>query len=169
MDKKANESADVQNRTYVDRKSDHEMVVTRTFDARAHTVFEAWAKPELFSQWWVPESFGMTLLACDMDVRVGGGYRLAFSHPASDQPMSFFGTYTEVIADTRIVWTNEESDDGPVTTVTFEEHGGKTVLVVHNRFPSKEALDAEIASGAMDGLGITLNQLEVFLRTFATA
>ncbi len=79
--------------TKVVRKSDRELVVTRTFNAPAHIVFEAWSKPDLFKQWWVPKSAGMSLLSCDMDIRTGGTYRLVFRHPAFDQPMTFFGTY----------------------------------------------------------------------------
>ncbi len=149
--------------TVAERLSDRELVVTRSFDAPAHIVFQAWARPELFRQWWVPKSFGMTLLACEMDVRIGGNYRLEFGHPQFDQPMAVFGTYLEVVPDSCLSWTNEESDDGAVTTVTFEEAEGRTLVKVHNLFPSKEALDAEIASGGTSGMGETLDQLDQFI------
>src|SRR5689334_2293941 len=137
------------NRTAVERKSDRELVVTRTFNAPAHIVFEAWTKPELFKRWWVPKSLGMSLLSCEMDVRVGGKYRLEFEPNA----MAFFGTYLEVTPNSRLVWTNEEGGEGgPVTTVTFEEKGGKTQLVMHESYPSKEALDAA-GTGAADAMG----------------
>jgi uncharacterized protein YndB with AHSA1/START domain len=165
MDERVIDPTLMQNRTMVERKSDREMVVTRTFDAPARIMFEAWTKPKLFRQWWVPRSFGLSLLACEMDVRAGGGYRLEFGHPASEQPMTFYGSYIEVIPNARIVWTNEESEDGAVTTVTFNEQNGKTLLVISNCFPSKEALDGEIASGATDGMGETLDQLEEFIVT----
>ena len=84
----------MKNRTTVERKSDRELVVTRTFDAPAHIVFEAWTKPDLFKRWWVPKSFGLSLLSCEMDVRAGGTYRLVFS--ASPEPMAFFGRYIDV-------------------------------------------------------------------------
>ena len=117
------------NRTSVERKSDRELVVTRSFNAPANIVFQAWTEPELFKRWWVPESGGMSLLSCDMDVRTGGGYRLVFRHPASGEPMAFYGTYKEVTPNKRLVWTNEEeSDQGAVTTVTFEETDGKTLV-----------------------------------------
>src|SRR5678809_1181231 len=110
-------------RTTVERKSDRELVVTRTFNAPARLVFEAWTKPELFKQWWVPKSMGMTLRSCELDVRVGGGYRLVFG-----QGMEFFGKYIEVTPPSRLAWTNEEGGEaGPVTTVTFEEKAGKTL------------------------------------------
>jgi len=136
------------NRTTVERKSDCELVVTRTFNAPVHIVFEAWSKAELFKRWWVPKSAGMSLLSCDMDVRTGGAYRLVFSHPAFDQPMAFFGTYREVTPLKRIVWTNEESDQGAVTTVTFEENAGKTLVTLHELYSTKAALDEALAGSA---------------------
>jgi uncharacterized protein YndB with AHSA1/START domain len=136
------------NRTTVERTSDRELVVTRTVDAPARFVFEAWTTPELIMRWWAPESFGITFLSCETDVRTGGSYRYVFGHPASEQPMAFFGRYIEVVPPSRLVWTNEEADDGAVTTATFEEKDGKTLVVVHDFYPSKEALDEALASGS---------------------
>jgi uncharacterized protein YndB with AHSA1/START domain len=130
----------VRGRTNVERTSERELVVTRTFDAPARIVFEAWTKPELFMQWWAPKSIGAPLLSCEMDVRTGGKYRLEFGQDASNS-WAFFGKYIEVIPHSRLVWTNEEDEDGAVTTVTFEENGGKTLLIFHETYPSKEALD----------------------------
>jgi uncharacterized protein YndB with AHSA1/START domain len=145
-------------RTTVERRSDRELVVTRTFDAPARLVFEAWTTPELFSQWWVPRSMGMTLRSCEMDVCVGGRYRLNFG-----EGMNFFGRYLEVTPYSRLAWTNEESGEaGPVTTVTFDEQDGKTRLVLHELYPSKEALDAA-GTGAADALGETFTQLDELL------
>jgi uncharacterized protein YndB with AHSA1/START domain len=138
----------MKNHTTVERKSEREIVVTRAFNGPAHIVFEAWTNPELLKQWWVPKSFGITFVSCEADVRTGGTYRFVFSHPASEQPMAFFGRYIEVVPHSRIVWTNEESADGPVSTVTFEEKDGKTLLVLSELYPSKEALDEAIASGS---------------------
>jgi uncharacterized protein YndB with AHSA1/START domain len=157
--------SDTKRSTVAERISDREMVVTRSFDAPAHLLFEAWSKADLFRQWWVPKSYGLSLLSCEMDVRVGGGYRLVFAHPESGAPMAFFGTYVEVIPNACISWTNEESEDGAVTTVTFAEQDGKTSLSVSNLFPSKEALDTEIASGATGGMQETLDQLDEVLVT----
>ena len=143
----------------VERTSERELVVTRTINGPARLVFKAWTDPELFKQWWVPKSFGMTLESCEMDVREGGTYRLVFRHPAAPEPMAFFGTYLEVVPNSRLVWTNEEAGDaGQVTTVTFEDQGGKTVVVVHDLYPSKEALDAETA--ATGGMPESLAQLD---------
>ena len=150
------------NRTVVERKSDLELVVTRTFNAPVHIVFEAWSKPELFQRWWVPESVGMSLVLCDMDVRTGGTYRLVFSHPDFDQPMAFFGTYREVTPNARIVWTNDEGDAGGVTTVTFEEEAGKTRVTYQERFPTKAACDDAIA-GSAQGLPEQFAQLDALL------
>src|SRR5262247_4047410 len=121
------EATPMKNRTTVERTSEREIVVTRAFNGPARIVFEAWTKPELFKRWWVPKSCGLTLLSCEMDARVGGGYRLVYSHPAAPEPMAFFGKYIEVTPHSRLVWTNDEGKDGgTVTTVTFEQEGGET-------------------------------------------
>ncbi len=162
MDARTESETAVKSRTTVERKSELELVVTRTINAPARIVYEAWTKPELFRQWWVPKSFGLTLLSCDLDVRVGGQYRLVFAH--GDSQMAFFGRYLEVIPPSRIVWTNEEGEDaGPVTTATFEEKGGKTLVVLHELYPSKESLDAAMASGEKSGLDETFDQLDELL------
>jgi uncharacterized protein YndB with AHSA1/START domain len=152
-------------RTAVERKSERELVVTRTINGPARIVYEAFAKPELFKRWWVPKSFAASLLSCELDVRVGGTYRLVFSHEGSE-PMAFFGRYLEVTPHSRLVWTNDEGDDGgAVTTATLEEKGGRTLLVMHDLYPSKEALDAAIASGATGALPETLEQLDELVVT----
>jgi uncharacterized protein YndB with AHSA1/START domain len=148
------------NRTTVQKKSDREIVVTRTFDAPPRLVFEAWSRPELFKKWWVPKSMGMTLRSCEMDMRTGGTYRLSFG-----DGMDFFGRYIEVTPPSRIVWTNEEGgENGCVTTVTFEEKDGQTRLVMSELYPSKEALDAA-GTGAADATHETFAQLDELLAT----
>lgn len=131
-------------------------------NAPAHIVFEAWSKPELFKRWWVPKSAGLSLLSCDMDVRTGGAYRLVFRHPTSDQPKAFFGTYREVTPQKRLVWTNEESDQGAVTTVTFEENAGKTLVTLHELYPTKADLDEALA-GSAEALPERVVQLDELL------
>ena len=149
--------------TDAERTSDRELVVTRTFDAPARIVYEAWTRPELFQRWWAPKSHDVVIVSCELDVRVGGGYRLVMRQGDS-QPMAFFGRYLEVTPPSRLVWTNEESGEGgAITTVTFEEKGGKTRLVIHDLYASKEALDAAIASGSTCGMDETLAQLEALL------
>ena len=157
----------MKNPTTVERKSERELVITRTFNAPPRIVFEAWTKAELFKRWWVPKSAPITLLSCEMDVRVGGGYRLVFD-AGGGKTMAFFGRYTEVTPPSRLVWTNDEGgEDGAVTTVTFEEKGGKTLIVLHDLHPSKAALDA--ALGSYDAMGETLDQLDEVLATLGAS
>jgi uncharacterized protein YndB with AHSA1/START domain len=152
-------------RAAVVRKSDRELVVSRSFDCSARHLFEAWTKAELFKQWWVPKSLGLNLLSCELDVRVGGTYRLVFALDGG-KTMAFHGRYLEVVPNARIVWTNDEGEDGAVTTVTFVEAGGKTQLTLHELYPSKEAADAGLASGSYDGMSETFDQLgEVLARS----
>jgi len=149
-------------RTTVQKKSEREIVVTRTFDAPARLVFEAWSRPELFKRWWVPRSMGMTLRSCEMDVRTGGKYRLVFGDDPA-HPMAFFGNYLEVAPNQRIVWTNEENgEEGSVTTVTFEERDGKTLQIMSELYPAKEALDAA-GTGAQEVTHETYEQLDELL------
>src|SRR6186713_3421728 len=159
--RRESEPTPMKNRTTVERKSERELVVTRTFNGPARIVFEAWTRPELFRRWWAPKSSGASLLSCEMDVRVGGRYRIEFGHEAS-RSMAFFGRYIEVTPHSRLVWTNDESDDGAVTTVTFEEQGGKTLLVLHELYPSKEALDDAIV-GMEGGMPEQFEQLDELL------
>jgi uncharacterized protein YndB with AHSA1/START domain len=163
---RASEAAPMNNPTTVERTSERELVVTRTFDGSARLVFDAWTRAELFRQWWVPKSMGMSLLSCEMDVRVGGTYRLEFAY--GDSRAAFFGTYKEVTPPSRLVWTNEESEEGSVTTVTFAEQGGRTLVVMHELYPSKEALDAA-GSGAADAMGETFEQLDELLLTLGAS
>ena len=163
MDRQISDHPVAQNRTMVERKSDRELVVTRLFDAPPHLVFRAWAEPELFRRWWVPKGAGVTLLSCEMDVRTGGKYRLEFAAGGTDT-MAFHGKYLAVVPDERIVWTNEEEDEGAVTTVTFENQGGKTLLTFHELYPSREALD-EAMAGSAAGLPVQLDQLDELLPT----
>ena len=155
--------------TNAERKSERELVVTRTFNAPPRLVFEEWTKPELLKRWWVPKSSGLTLHSLEADVRVGGRYRLVFTYGDS-KPMEFFGRYLEVTPHSRLVWTNEEGEHGgEITTVTFEEKGGKTLLSVHELYPSKEALDAAIASGSTSGMPETFEQLAELLATLGAS
>ena len=157
------------NPTTIERKSERELVITRTLNGPAHIVFEAWTRPELLKRWWIPKSLGMSFVSCEADVRTGGTYRFVFSHPAFEQPVAFFGRYVEVTPYSRIVWTNEESADGALTTVTFEETGGETLLVLHELHPSKQALDEAIASGSSSAAPEQFEQLDEILATLVTA
>ena len=159
-----NETTPTKNRTDVERKSELELVVRRTVNAPARLVFEAWTKAELFQRWWVPKSFGLTLLSCEMDVRVGGQYRLVFRH--EDSTMEFFGTYLEVTPHSRLIWTSEEGDGGnTITTVTFDESAGKTLVVLHDLYPSKEAVD----TGSTGAMPEALDQLDELLASLGSS
>lgn len=148
----------------VERISDRELIVTRTISGPASRIFQAWARPDLFRRWWAPASFGLTIVAYDADVRTGGTYRLELAHPAAEQTMAFFGKYLEVVPDRRIVWTNDEGDqDGPVTSVRFEDRDGDTIVTINDLYPSRESLDAAIASGGTSGWGEQLAQLDALL------
>jgi uncharacterized protein YndB with AHSA1/START domain len=152
------------NRTTLVRKSDRELFITRIFDAPARIVFKAWTTPDVFKQWWAPKSMEATLRSVEMDVRTGGGYRVEFVHPQAPEPFAFYGKYLEVTPPSRLVWTNAESDQGAITTVTFEEKGGKTHLTLSELYPTKEALD-EAVSGmeAMDEQFLQLDDVLVTL------
>jgi uncharacterized protein YndB with AHSA1/START domain len=153
-------------RTAIERRSDRELVVTRIFDAPARLVFEAWSRAELFQQWWAPKSGPVPLLSCEMDVRTGGGYRLTFGRDEANS-MSFFGKYLEVTPPSKIVWTNDEGEQGSVTTVTFQEHDGRTLLVLRELYPSKEAFDE--SAGAEDALPEQFAQLDALLLTLGAS
>jgi uncharacterized protein YndB with AHSA1/START domain len=155
----AGEAASSKSQTTVERTSDRELVVTRTVNGPARLVFRAWTEAELFRQWWVPKSYGLNLLSCEIDARVGGGYRMVFKH--EEATMEFFGKYLEVTPPSRLVWTNEEGDGVTVTTVTFTEVAGKTTVVLRDLYPSKEALDAQ--SGSTGAMPEAFEQLDELL------
>jgi uncharacterized protein YndB with AHSA1/START domain len=163
-ERRESERTAMKNQPTVERESDQDLVVTRTVRGPARLVFEAWTNADLFKRWWVPKSHGLTLISCEIDAREGGTYRLVFKHPAAEQPMAFFGTYLEVTPHSRLVWTNEEAGEGgAVTTVTFEERGADTLVVLRDRYPSKQALDDAIASESTCGFGESFEQLDQLL------
>ena len=162
MDQKIRNAGSAESRTSVERRGDREIVVTRTFNAPPSIVYRAWSQPELFQRWWVPKSAsGVSLVSCDMDVRAGGKYRLEFGAGGSDT-MAFYGKYLEVVPDERIVWTNDEGEEGAIMTVTFEDQGGRTLLNFHEVYPSKEALE-EALQGSAAALPEQLEQLDELL------
>lgn len=166
MDSQVSSAGGGQNRTSVERRGDRELVVKRTFDAPPSIVYRAWSQPELFLRWWVPKSLsGVSLVACEMDVRTGGKYRLEFGAGGSDT-MAFYGKYLEVVPDERIVWTNDEGEEGAITTVTFEDQGGRTLVNFHEVYPSREALE-EALQGSAAGLPEQLEQLDELLSSMS--
>lgn len=162
MNRQVDNAGGAQNRTSVERRGDRELVITRTFNAPPSTVYRAWTRPELFQRWWMPKSVpGLSLVSCDMDVRTGGKYRLEFGAGGSDT-MAFYGKYLEVVPNARNVWTNDEGEEGAITTVTFEDQGGTTLLTFHEIYPSKEALE-EALQGSAVALPEQLEQLDELL------
>lgn len=149
--------------TTSERVSPSELRITRLFDAPPRLVYAAWTTPELLMKWWAPASFGITLLSCEVDARPGGSYRFVFGHPASDQPMAFFGRYLEAVPHARLVWTNEESPEGSVTTLTLADQGGRTRLELRDVYPSVEALDAAIDSGSTGAYPEQFDALDLLL------
>jgi len=164
-DKNRNGSVPADRRTTVKRISEREIAAMRTFDAPARIVFEAWANPELFARWWVPKSLGVPLRSCEMDVRTGGSYRLEFGKDA-ENTWAFFGKYIEVVPPARIVWTNDEGgENGAISTVTFVEEDGRTLVTFSEVYPTKEALDESL--GGMEGAPEQFDQLDELLATLA--
>ncbi len=150
------------NKTTAERKGERELVVTRTFDGPARLVFKAWTTPELLKKWWAPKSSGATLVGCEIDLRTGGSYRYTFAHPSRDEPLAFFGQYLEVIPDAKIVWTNEESEGGAVSTLTLVEIDGRTVLTISEVYPTREGVD-DALQGAAEGMPEQFAQLDDML------
>jgi uncharacterized protein YndB with AHSA1/START domain len=161
------ENTVMETNTTVERTSERELVVTRSVNGPARLVFEAWTRADLLERWWVPKSFPITLLSCETDPRVGGGYKLVFG--VEGATMEFFGRYLEVTPHSRLVWTNDEGDAETITTVTFEEQGDSTLVVVHDLYPSKDALDEAIASGSTSGMPESLAQLDELLASLGAS
>jgi uncharacterized protein YndB with AHSA1/START domain len=156
----------MRNETIVERTSDRELVVTRTFNGPAHVVFDAWTKPELLKRWWAPKSFGVSLFECESDLRVGGIYRYAFGRDPK-KPEVFSGRYIAVNPPSRLVLTQVyermRNAGEAIVTATFEESQGRTRLTLHQLFPSKEALEGAVASGMEHGMRETLDQLDALV------
>jgi uncharacterized protein YndB with AHSA1/START domain len=161
--KTESEPSPMKNKTTVERKSEREVVITRTINGPARLVFEAWTKPELLKQWWAPKSLGSVLRSCEVDLRAGGKYRFEFAFGES-KTMAFFGKYIEVTPYSRLVWTNEEGDGVSISTLTFEEKGGKTLMVLSELHPSKEVADS-VGEGFAEGMREMLEQLDELLVT----
>jgi len=140
------------NLTTFERKSDLELLITRSFDGPARIVFDAWTRPELLRRWWAPCSLGVSLIECDADVRVGG---------------AFSGMYREVTPHSRLVYTSifepMRAAGEAIVTATLSEHAGKTRLELHSLYPSKAALDGAVGAGMEHGARETMDQLETLV------
>jgi uncharacterized protein YndB with AHSA1/START domain len=168
-------AAMARSRTKFERVSDTEIVMERTFNGPRHIVFDAWTKPELVSRWWAPTSFGTAMDSCEAEVRVGGSYRYVVRHRTGGK-FAFSGAYTEVTPHSRLVYTSffepeaagtMPGIDAVIVTVTFEEREGRTHLVSHERYPSKEVLDMAVGSGMERGVHITMDQLDALVASLA--
>jgi uncharacterized protein YndB with AHSA1/START domain len=151
------------NTTSMEVLSDRELVISRTFNGPARIVFDAWTQPELVKRWWAPASRCVVMVSCDADVRVGGQYRYVLRRDTGGE-FAFSGTYTEIAPPSRLVYTQifePMAQAGEVVvSITFEERDGKTHLVSRELYPSKEVLDAALASGMEHGMRETMDQLD---------
>jgi uncharacterized protein YndB with AHSA1/START domain len=153
--------------TTLERTSDREIVITRSFRAPPRIVFEAFTKSEHVRKWWAPRSRGVELVACDADVSVGGAYRYVMRvRDLGD--MAFSGRYVELTPPSRLVYTQvfEPMKDAgeAVVTVTFDaEPGERTKMTSRERYPSKDALEAAIQSGMEGGMRESMDQLDVLV------
>lgn len=163
------------NTTTMELPGDREILITRTFNAPARIVFDAWTRPELVQRWWAPASHCVSVVSCDADVRAGGTYRYVL-RLESGNVFAFSGTYKEVAPPSRLVYTQiyepaaagapagtPEGDEGVVITVTFDEREGRTHLVSRSLCPSKEVRDAIIGSGMEHGMRETMDQLDALV------
>jgi uncharacterized protein YndB with AHSA1/START domain len=160
----------MKNETTMELKSDREIIISRTFNAPPRIVFDAWTKAEFVRRWWAPASHCVAMEACDADVRVGGKYRYVLS-PRRGGQIAFSGEYTEITPYTRLRYTQifEEFPDAEVNiTVTFAERGGKTHLVSHEVYPSKEARAGALEAGMEHGMRETMDQLDALVEQLAT-
>jgi len=158
----------INNATQVERLSDRELIIRRTFQARPHIVFGAMTRPELFKRWFAPQAMGATFVDCMFDVRVGGTYRYVFGRPG-EPSAAFSGTYREVIDGKRLVYTQifepRVADGEGVITATFEVQGTATRFTQRELYPSKAVLDFALSSGMERGMRETLEQLETLVQS----
>jgi uncharacterized protein YndB with AHSA1/START domain len=163
------------NETTLSLEGDREIVITRTFNGPARIVFEAWTRPEHVRRWWAPRSRGVSLTACDADVRVGGRYRYVARLDRGGE-FAFTGRYVEVAPPSRLVYTEvfeptaagaKPDDPEVVVTVSFEERDGRTHVVSRSLCPSKDVRDAIIASGMEHGMRESMDQLDALVASRA--
>jgi uncharacterized protein YndB with AHSA1/START domain/DNA-binding transcriptional ArsR family regulator len=165
LDEVIQEMVATMNETDMRLQGDREIVISRTFNAPARIVFDAVTKPELVKRWWAPKSHG-AMVSCEADVRVGGAYRYVMRQ-GNGPELAFSGTYLEVTPPTRLVY--EEIFEpmkhlGAVkVTVTFEEKDGKTRIVNHSVYPSREVRDGVLASGMEHGMREAMDQLDALV------
>lgn len=140
-----------------------EVVLTRVFDAPRQMVFDAFSKPELLKRWFGPR--GWTLTTCEVDLRIGGGFRFILRGPEGRE-MGMRGVYKEILRPERSVHM-ESFDDFPgvesQVTAVFAEHQGKTTFTATVLYPSQQVRDAVIASGMEHGAAESYDRLAELL------
>ena len=148
--------------------SDREILMARVFDAPRHLVFEAMTRADLLKRWFGPH--GWSLVVCEVDLRVGGGFRFVLRSPDGTD-MGMRGVYREIVRPERSVHL-ETFDDYPgesqVTSVLVER-GGQTTLTANVLYSSKEVCDAVIASGMEHGAAESYDRLAALLASLPAA
>jgi uncharacterized protein YndB with AHSA1/START domain len=155
---------------------DRDFVISRVFDAPRELVWKAWTDSKHMAQWWGPRNFMNPV--CELDVRVGGAYRIVMRSPeGADYPVE--GFYREVVEPERLVMTvdcsghpdswhdlvnpNRDKTKKPtldcVQTVTFETLDDKTRLTIRTRFESAAIRDAMVKNGMTEGWSQSLDRL----------
>ena len=140
--------------------ADREVVITRTYDAPARLLFEAWSKPEHLMKWFGPVGWPLTL--CEVDFRKGGRWRFAMTGSSGQQNTPFGGVYLDIVPNRKIVFDNAFEEPGSrkmIMTVTFEEADGRTTLTWHTLFESVAMKDEYVGMGIEAGAGSGLDQL----------
>jgi uncharacterized protein YndB with AHSA1/START domain len=149
----------------IETPTDREVVVTRVFAAPRHLVFAAMTTPALLKRWLAAP--GRTLEICDVDLRVGGGYRFVFRGPGR-KDVGVRGTYREIVPPERLVtseaWEDWDAGETHVTT-RLTEQDGRTTYTSTILFPSREVRDAVLQSGLKTGAGANYDRLAELLST----
>ncbi|MGA2583588.1 MAG: SRPBCC domain-containing protein [Tepidisphaeraceae bacterium] len=174
------------NKELISKSADErDYVISRVFDAPRNLVYQMWTDPKHLANWWGPSTF--TNPVCEMDVRPGGTFRIVMRAPDGSE-FPFRGVYREVVPNERLIYTNDCSQhpaawhkmvdptgrfattdpkNGPVTTVTFDEHNGKTTMTVHMRFQSAEMRDGFVKIGMNEGWSQSFDDLAGLLKESA--
>jgi uncharacterized protein YndB with AHSA1/START domain len=145
---------------------ERELVIIRVFDAPRHVVFAAWTKREHLLNWAAPHGF--TVVDCDGDLRAGGSWRETMRSPEGKEHRNG-GTYREVVAPEKLVYTFAWEEDGKrghetLVTIIFEEHGDKTKMTFRQGpFESVESRD-----GHRGGWSESFERLGAYLPTMGS-
>lgn len=142
--------------------TDTEIVLTRVFEAPRQMVYDAFSKPELLKRWFGPH--GWSLVTCEVDHRVGGGFRFVLEGPGG-QRMAMRGVYRELEPPNRSVHV-ESYDEYPgesIVTSVLTEEMERTTLTVTVTYPSREVRDMVAMSGMEHGAAESYDRLAELL------